>query len=197
MNTLGRRGIVAVGAIVCVVVLLAGWFLLVAPVKSDISKTKAASAAQTTANSDLTLTLASMRAIAKKLPQEKAELAALAERVPSQLEVPALLRAIQDAATQTGVTLSNLTPSQPVALVGADGISTVSLALSVTGGYAETEQFDSALESLRRTFLVSAFTMAGGAASATASASSTSDSNITTNFTGQVLVHTATATTGP
>jgi type IV pilus assembly protein PilO len=196
METLGRKGILSIGAVVCIVVLIAGWFLLVAPVKSDISKTKAATAAQTSTNSSLTLTLATMRSIAKQLPQEKAELAALSERVPSQLQVPALLRSIQSAATDTGVTLLNLTPSQPTPLVGAAGISTVGIALTVTGGYAETEQFDNALESLKRTFLVSAFTMAGGAGSAGASASS-DDAEISTNLTGQVLVHTATATSGP
>jgi type IV pilus assembly protein PilO len=193
MKSLGRKGILSLGAVVCLVVLLAGWFLLVSPLKSDISKTKAATAVQISDYSSLSLTLATMRSIAQKLPQEKAELAALSQRVPDQLQVPALLIAIQDAATQTGVTLASLTPSPPVALVGATGISTVGIALSVSGGYAETEQFDSALESLKRTFLVSSFSMAGGAASTTGA----SASEIASTFTGQVLVRTATATTGP
>jgi type IV pilus assembly protein PilO len=193
MKSLGRKGILSLGAVVCLVVLLAGWFLLVSPLKSDISKTKAATAVQISDNSSLSLTLATMRSIAQKLPQEKAELAALSQRVPDQLQVPALLIAIQDAATQTGVTLASLTPSPPVALVGATGISTVGIALNVSGGFAETEQFASALESLKRTFLVSSFSMAGGAASTTGA----SASEIASTFTGQVLVRTATATTGP
>jgi Tfp pilus assembly protein PilO len=195
MTTLGRRGILGVGAIVCVVVLIAGWFLLVSPVKSDISKTKAATEAQTSENSSEQLTLASMRSIAKNLPQEKAQLAALSSRVPDQVQLPALLRAIQSAATTTGITLTSLSPTQPAALANAPGISAVGISLAVTGGYAELEQFDSSLESLKRTFVVSGFTMTGGGA--TAGVGNASDtSSITASFTGQVLVKTATASTG-
>lgn len=194
MNTLGRRGIAIIGAVACLAVLVAGWFLLVAPVNSDISKTKAATAAQLSTNDGLQLTLASMRSIAKKLPQEKAELAALNQRIPDQTQLPDLLRAIQKAATRTGVTMSTLTPTQPTALVGAPGVSAIGINLSVSGGFAEVEQFDSALETLQRTFLVSAFSLAGGGAASSAAgatASASSGTSITAGFTGQVLVHTA------
>jgi Tfp pilus assembly protein PilO len=193
VNTLGRRGIVIIGAVVGVVVLVAGWFLMVAPVRSDISKTKAATAAQTEQNDGLSLTLATMRSIAKKLPQEQAELAVLNKRVPDQVMIPSLLRAIQTAATATGVDLTSLVPGQPAALAGAPGISSVSITLAVTGGYAEVEQFDSSLEALQRTYLVSGFTLSGGGAAADSTTAAT-QATLSATLNGQVLVHTATAT---
>jgi Tfp pilus assembly protein PilO len=188
MTTLGRKGIFGIGAAVCLAVLVAGWFLLVAPVRSDISKTKAATATQTTQNDGLNLTLATMRSIAKKLPQEQAELAALNQRVPNQVLLPSLLRSITDLATDTGVTLGSLIPTQPQPLAGAPGIAAVGISLSVSGGYAELEQFDSSLEALKRTYLITGFTMAtGGGASTDPSAV-----NVNASFNGQVLVNTST-----
>jgi type IV pilus assembly protein PilO len=188
MTALGRKGIFGIGAAVCLIVLVAGWFLLVAPVRSDISKTKAATVTQTTQNDALNLTLSTMRSIAKKLPQEQAELAALNQRVPNQVLLPSLLRSITDAATETGVTIASLIPTQPTPLAGAPGIAAVGISLSVSGGYAELEQFDSALEALKRTYLITGFTMTGGGSSTDPAAV-----NVSASFDGQVLVNTSTA----
>jgi Tfp pilus assembly protein PilO len=202
--TLGRRGIFAVGAVVGVIVLVAGWLLLVSPARSDISKTKAAAATQSHDNDSARIQLATMRGIAKNLPQEQAELALLNQRVPNAAQLPALLRQIRAAADSSGVSLDNLTPTVPAPLTDAPGISAVSISMEVTGGYADVEQFDDALESLKRTFLVSGFTMTGGASAAgsgstgsTSTSTSTDANQITTAFSGQVLLNSAaTATTG-
>jgi Tfp pilus assembly protein PilO len=197
LTKLGRKGIVAIAAVAGLVVFLAGWFLLVAPVKSDISKTKAATANQISDDDSLRLTISTMRSIAAKLPQETAELAVLNQRVPDKAELAKLLRSITTTATDTGVALTSLTPSVPAALASAPGVSAVTVSLNVTGGYAAIEQFDSALEALQRTFLVTGFSLSGssGQTSSTSSSSSASAGGITASFTGQVLVRsTATST---
>jgi Tfp pilus assembly protein PilO len=190
LNTLGRKGIAAIGAVVCIVVLVAGWFLLISPVKSDISKTKAEAATQVEANDSARLKLSSMRSIAKQLPREQAELAALTQKVPASAQLPTLLRDIQTAADNTGVSLKALTPSQPADLASAPGISAVQISMSVSGGYAEIEQFESALEGLKRTFLVSGFSMTGGSKVDSTGKSTPSDgsTDITTSIDGQVLL---------
>ncbi|HEX4018353.1 MAG TPA: type 4a pilus biogenesis protein PilO [Frankiaceae bacterium] len=197
MKSLGRRATIAIAAVACLAVLAGGWFLLVKPVRSDISKVKAQTAQQQQDNDSARLQLSSMRAIAKNLPAEKAELAVLSQRVPSQVELPSILRSMQALAKASGVTLLGITPTVPAPLAGAPGISTVGVSLNVSGGYAEIEQFDSALEGLQRTFLVSGFTLTGGGstpgAAGTPSATS-STSSITANLTGRVLVRTPAAT---
>jgi Tfp pilus assembly protein PilO len=203
LNTLGRKGISAVGAAICVAVLVAGWFLLVSPLKSDIAKTKADTATQVQDNDSARLKLSAMQSIAKNLPKEQAELAQLSQAVPDSADLPALLKTIQNTADSTGVSMTSLSPTVPAALTNAPGISAVQISMAVSGGYAELEQFDSALEGLKRTFLVSGFTMAGGGdgSTGTSATSTSSDSatNISATFSGQVLLKTApvaSATTG-
>ena len=185
MKSLGRNATIAIGVIACLAVLLAGWFVLVNPVRSETSKVKADTTAQTESNDTLRLKIQAMRSIAKNLPAEQAELATLSQRVPDQVELPGLLRSIQAAAEQTGVQFNGITPSQPTPLTDAPGISAVTINLDVAGGYAELEEFDSALEALKRTFLISGFTMTG-------QNDKLNGTTISAGLTGQVLVHTDT-----
>jgi Tfp pilus assembly protein PilO len=192
MKSLGRNVTIGVAAVVCLAVLAGGWFLLVKPARSDIAKVKAQTAQQQSDNDSARLQLQSMRSIAKNLPAEKAELAVLSQRVPNQVQLPSILRSMQALAKASGVTVTTITPTTPSPLASAPGIATVGIALNLTGGYAEIEQFDSALEGLQRTFLVTGFTLTGG------SSTSSTTSSITASLTGRVLVHTTatTATTG-
>jgi Tfp pilus assembly protein PilO len=171
-------------------VLAGGWFLLVKPVRSDISKVKAQTSQQQQDNDSAQLQLQSMRSIAKNLPAEKAELAVLSQRVPSAVELPALLRSMQALAKSSGVNLLGITPTVPAPLTNAPGISTVGISLNVSGGYAEIEQFDSSLEGLQRTFLVSGFTLTGSGTPGTSSGATTSTATITASLSGRVLVRT-------
>jgi Tfp pilus assembly protein PilO len=142
-----------------------------------------------------------MRSIAKNLPVEQAELAALQKKVPNQVELPTILRSMEYLGITSGVKLLTITPSAPTPLDSAPGIASVQIGLTVNGGYAEIEQFDSALEGLQRTFMVSAFTFTGNGTATSSSSSSSSSSSanapvsITASLTGRVLVHT-TATAG-
>ncbi|HEX4429780.1 MAG TPA: type 4a pilus biogenesis protein PilO [Frankiaceae bacterium] len=199
MKSIGRRATIIVAAVAGLAVLAGGWFLLVKPVRSDISKVKAQTTQQQSDNDSSRLQLQSMQSIAKHLPAEKAELAVLSQRVPNQVELPAILRSMQALAKASGVTLATITPAVPTPLTGAPGIDTVAINLAVSGGYAEVEQFDSALEGLQRTFLVSGFTLTGsGGTSGAGTPAASTTTTITATFTGRVLVHTTApaATTG-
>ena len=204
MKSIGRRATIAIAAVAGLAVLIGGWFLLIQPTRSSIAKTKSETATQEQSNQSAQLELQSMRSIAKNLPAEQAELAALQEKVPNEVELPSILRSMQALAKTSGVTLLTIAPTTPSPLSNAPGISVVNISMSVVGGYAEVEQFDSALEGLQRTFLVSGFSLTGsGTTTATTSGSSTSSSsptdsvNVTANLSGSVLVKTpaATATT--
>ncbi len=197
MKSIGRRATIIVAAVAGIAVLAGGWFLLVKPVRADISKVKAQTSQQQSDNDSARLQLQSMRSIAKHLPAEKAELAVLSQRVPNQVQLPSILRSMQALAKASGVTLVSITPTVPSPLASAPGISTVGISLNVSGGYAEIEQFDSALEGLQRTFLVSGFSMTGsGGSTGSGNPTASTANDITASFTARVLVRTpATAAT--
>lgn len=198
MRTIGRRETVAIGVVAMILVIVAGWFLLIKPTSSKVSGLKKQAQQQQQDNDALQTEIAVLQSAKKKLPQDIAELNKLTQRVPQSVELPTLLRQMQQIATDSGVTLKGITPTQPSALPGAQGIDAVGISIVVGGGYAEIEQLDSSLESLSRAFLVSGLALtsggpsgaAGSSTSSAASATSSSDPSdlITATLTGRVLL---------
>jgi Tfp pilus assembly protein PilO len=101
-----------------------------------------------------------LRSQSKGLAAENAKLAALAKKIPTTADLPALLRQLAAAATTSDVDLISLTPQPPVALTAAPGVSAISLAIGVRGTYFNVEQYLNSLESLDRGLLVSGVTAA-------------------------------------
>jgi Tfp pilus assembly protein PilO len=199
VKAIGRRETVVIGIVLMILVIVAGWFLLVKPTSSKVSQLKRQAADQQQTNEATRNQIAVLEGQKKQLPADEAELAKLAQRVPANVELPSLLRQMQQAAGDSGVTLVGITPTQPAPLTGANGIDAVGVTLVVTGGYAEVEEFDSTLENLSRAFLVSGFTLAGtSGASGTAASTPTggsnagSDKTVSATFNGRVLLRSAT-----
>jgi type IV pilus assembly protein PilO len=198
VKSIGRRETVVIGVLVMVLVIVAGWFFLIKPTSSKVSNLKKQAAEQEQTNEATRNQIAVLEGQKKQLPADEAELSKLAQRVPSSVELPSLLRQMQQAAEDSGVTLVGITPTQPAPLTGANGIDAVGITLVVKGGYAEVEEFDSTLENLSRAFLVSGFTFAstsgsGGSSTSTSPGSSADESDKTVNatFNGRVLLRSA------
>ena len=170
----------------CLLVLAAGWFLLVSPKRSNAAELREQAATQVSANAQLETKLAMLKARAKDLPKQQAKLAAVAGKIPDNPALPALVRALTTAATSAGVELVSLTPSAPVAVAAAPAagapvapaagarpaaaaagtagqLAQIPVALNVVGGYFQVEQFVAALENLPRSMRITALTMAPGA----------------------------------
>ena len=96
-------------------VLAAGWFLLVSPKRADADALGQQAASQVTANSTLQTQLAVLKSQAKNLPQQQAQLAKVAAKIPDNPAEPALIRALDSAATAAGVELVSISPSLPTA----------------------------------------------------------------------------------
>jgi len=98
--------------------------------------------------------------------------------------------------TESTESTGTTTPTAPVA-PPAPSLYQVPLTLNVTGSYFELEQFINKLEGLKRSFLVSGFTLApatGGAASATGTeAGGPAPGDLTLALTGRVYLAPATA----
>lgn len=175
----------------CLLVLAAGWFLLVSPKRSQAADLRSQAAAQVSANSQLQNQLAVLKAQAKELPKQQAKLAAVAAKIPDNPALPALIRALTTAATSAGVELVSVTPGTPaVAAATASGgpvapaagaaatarsapgassgaaagqLAVIPLNLNVVGGYFQVEQFVSNLETLQRAMRMSSISIAPGA----------------------------------
>jgi Tfp pilus assembly protein PilO len=100
-----------------VVLLAAGWFLLISPKKGEANELRTQAASQVSANAALETQLSVLRAQAKDLPKKQAELAEVAAKIPDNPSLPALIRALTAASTTSGVEFVSVTPGQPVAPV--------------------------------------------------------------------------------
>ena len=119
---------VTLTVLAAVVILAAGWFLLVSPKKGEAAELQAQAAQQTTANSVLETELQVLRIQAKELPKKQAELARVAAKIPDNPSLPALIRALTAASTSAGVEFVSVTPSPPAALAAPTAVAPVAQA---------------------------------------------------------------------
>lgn len=170
MSTTRRWGIGA--AIAALVILAAGWFLLVKPQKSKVNDLHQQAAAQQATNQQLTTKIAALQAEAKNHAQEQRILDKFATQIPDTAGEPSLIRALSQAAKGSGVDLVKIAPAEATAAGGSSAASgtigaaptagalyALPMQLTVTGVYANLESFFSAIEHLPRAFLVSDFKM--------------------------------------
>jgi Tfp pilus assembly protein PilO len=168
----------------------------------DLPKQKAALAVfakQVPNNPALPSMIRDLTAAAKKTG---ATLVTIAPSDPVALAVAAPVAPVAPPATGTG-TESNGTDTAPAPVAAAPpapSLLQVPLKLKITGSYFELEQFINKLEGLRRSFLVSGFTLAHDDQASTEEAAANPDS-VSLDLTGRVFlaptVAAAPATTTP
>jgi Tfp pilus assembly protein PilO len=167
MSQVRRWSLLAV--VVAMAILAAGWFLLVAPKRSEASDLRDQTSSAEQNNAQLTMKLKQLKALAPELPKREAEFAAIRRQIPDNPALPDLIRQLTVAADKSGSTVVSLAPATPVPLVqtgqptsSGAGSSTeqllqVPLSIEMRGSYSELEDFVGRLEKLRRVVLVSAF----------------------------------------
>lgn len=109
---------VALTVVAMLAVLAGGWFLVIGPKRSEASDLREQAVTQEGANRLLQTKLATLKAQARDLPKQQADLAAVAAKMPDNPALPALIRSMTKAAADAGVELVALAPSAP-ALVAA------------------------------------------------------------------------------
>ena len=97
-------------AIAVVVVLLAGWFLLVKPQSTKASNLRTQATTQQQSNALLQTQIAALQAEQRQLPQQQQALQKFATQVPSDAAEPAIIRQLSAAANGSGVDLVSMTP---------------------------------------------------------------------------------------
>lgn len=168
MRTDGAIKWYAGSALAAVLVLVAGWSLLVSPQRANAEEINVSAEARVAANMATERQIASLKAQYKDLPVLEQQLAAVRGRIPQAPNLPGLLRSLTTTAKTAGVDLKSVTPSVPAAIgggsgAGADGaglaapgqVNQVPMALAVEGKFANIRLFLSGLEAMPRSFLVS------------------------------------------
>jgi Tfp pilus assembly protein PilO len=175
-------------ALVVVLALVAGWLLLVSPKRAEADSLQAQAAQQQQQNAALQSQIAQLKAQEAQLPAKQAELATIRQQIPQTPAMPALVRALSSIADGTGVLVKSVIPTTPgapmttgttqtaVTVKGPDGsvLEVISVTMEVDGTYYNVERFLSRLESLKRAFLVTGFTLAVGTDTAAVNAPTTS-----------------------
>ncbi len=206
----------------CVLTLVAAWFTLVEPRRSEAASLSAQNTATQQTNDLLTVRIEQLKAQFAALPTTQTQLAAIRRQLPTDTAMPQLVRDLNAMADATGVTLTTLTPGGGQILAGtgatassgsgsvaAGAVVAVPLTIVVDGDYFQAVAFLQKLQAgLPRAVLISGVQV--GAASSTATASSTSTSTATATasasgttgrvevtLSGQVFVMPGAATSTP
>jgi Tfp pilus assembly protein PilO len=156
---------IGLSAFAIVLILVGGWFALIAPKHADAADLRLQTQATEAQISDLEARLRDLQEKKENLPAQTAALASMERKLPTDPNLPPLIRALTAAAKTAGVTLKSISPSTPAPLpagAGSAAISVISLSTTTEGDYFATERFLSALEQLDRGLLVKGFSLSGG-----------------------------------
>jgi Pilus assembly protein, PilO len=132
------KTIALLAALLVGVVAVAGWFVLVGPQRSKVTSLEAKIA-------DEHSKLAAARIVARSQKSGKPSSTGpgmLVRAMPAQLQMPSVVRQVQQLAASSKVTVESFTPSASTAAAGYDEVP---IQVSVAGRYASVKQFLHAL----------------------------------------------------
>lgn len=204
-----------VTAVTVAVVLGGGWFLLVAPKRSEAADLRDQTQVQLAANDTLALRIEQLAAQYEQLPAERARLAELRRNIPATPALPALIRDLSAAARASGAELVSVAPgtitplvqggtpvAAPTPAAGAEGsteapaaaptaaLQYIPVTLTTEGSFVALKRFLHGLEELDRSFLVT-----GIAANVTSDEESVT-TELTSTVQGRVFLNRGATTTG-
>jgi Tfp pilus assembly protein PilO len=159
----------AVGtAVVSILLIVASWFLMIGPKRTEAADLKTQKVSQDAKNAQLQLDISQLKAQYATLPTKQAELEVIKRQLPDNPALPTMIRSLSSVATASGATLFEVSPGQPIkatvtapATTGATGTGTtgatngagaatgatatnlvrIPLAVTVHGTYADCELF--------------------------------------------------------
>ena len=107
----------AATAALCVLLIVAAYFLLIAPKRAEAADLRDQTVAQDQANQQSRLKIQQLKAQYAELPAKQAELAVIKQQLPDNPALPTLIRTLASMADASGVTLVSLAPAPPTAVV--------------------------------------------------------------------------------
>ena len=162
-------------AVIVLLILVGGWFGLVAPKHSSADDLRASTTTQETTNLTLAAQVSMLKAQQAGLPAQEAKLALIRQRIPDNPALPSFIRSLGALAKASNVALQTIAPvppapnSSPAVIpsgVRPTGVvpqlQTVAVTINLLGTYANVELFLNKLESLKRSFLVTGLQLSPG-----------------------------------
>lgn len=179
---------VAGTVVLCLLILVGGWFGLVSPQKAKANAYKAQATKQVQQQAEARGQLAVLTSEAHHITGQQAKLAKAQSLIPLSPALPTLIRQLTSVTTASGVDLSQVSPAEPTEVLGsataAAGSSgstptlySIPINLTLTGGYFDAEAFLANLESLPRALQVTSVVVTGEDSGTATSSSSTSTSS--------------------
>jgi Tfp pilus assembly protein PilO len=136
----------AAGAVVVAILLLV---LLVLPKVGQVSTAKEDLAAAQTKQQTLETQKGALEDTKAQAPENRRAIDEVHAKIPPTADEPGLLLLINNAALDSGLDLTTLSPSPPV-FDSTTGLSTIVLSMSALGTYNEVTEFTDQIESLPR-----------------------------------------------
>ncbi|MGE3811676.1 MAG: type 4a pilus biogenesis protein PilO [Candidatus Nanopelagicales bacterium] len=156
-----------------VLVLVAGWFLLVAPQRATAEETQLTAESKEAVNLQTEQQIASLKAQYKDLPDIEKQTAAIRSKLPQSPSMPSLIRQLSSLAKTSGVALVAVAPQTPVPLTDAGAaavagqsslatpgqVNQIPVTIKVVGRFANVRLFLSGVERLDRAVLLTGVTI--------------------------------------
>ena len=146
------------GAVGLVVVVAAGWFLLLAPVQVRIDALVVKRTQVTTEVNQARAQVAEIERFRREIAELEKRLALLKDRLPSEKETPTLYRALSIAAEQSGLGVALFQPKAPQA---KDVVNEIPITVSAQGSYPDLAKFFERVAGLPRVVNVNDFKLTG------------------------------------
>jgi Tfp pilus assembly protein PilO len=135
-----RRVRLALGVVSIVVVALGVFFLLINPIRSEISQLRVQIDDENAKITKAEQGLRVAEATRSEGRRNQALLMELAKMIPSTSEIPSLILQIQDLADKAGIEWIQVSPSEPRAVQGL-GYQALSLTLNFSGSFYDVSDF--------------------------------------------------------
>jgi Tfp pilus assembly protein PilO len=161
-------------AFLCLILLAAGYFLLIDPRRSKATDLHDAALASDSQATVLQVQIAKLMSQAAELPEEKRKLEEITTQLTSDAGLPVFVRQMQGIAATAGVELTAITPVTPAQVVTDEAAATpdasstaapgaligIPMTMSVSGDYFQASQFLKDLQTkVVRSFLVNGLTV--------------------------------------
>jgi Tfp pilus assembly protein PilO len=144
-----NRTMVLLSVLAAILVVAMAWLLLLQPRNNEIDELRAETASFEAQEQQLQARVAALRQVREDSPDYEAQLAAAYAIIPRDTALPAVLRQLQLAADESGLTLMAVAPSRPAAATvegGATGLARINVAVDVEGRYFQLVDFLRRLE---------------------------------------------------
>jgi Tfp pilus assembly protein PilO len=185
-----RSRVIAVGALLCVVVLIIWNLFIFAPKGRSLSHAKKDTQAAQQTESTLRATLTRLQSISRNGPEIAAELDKLSAAVPDSPDLDGFILSANQIAVKSGIDWLSVSPG--VVTAGTTGPSVIPLSVTIKGGFFQVLDYLNRLEAMGRFVVVDSINVAAGAASSTGgAAAATGPPSLSVTLAGRMFTRAA------